>query len=524
LRARGGLSDGHPVTRSSRFLSGFKWGLANQVLTLVVGLLVTPFLLRRLGQSDLGLWMVASSLLGYLGLLDLGVVALLPRETAYAAGRHPERPLPAVAEVFSRALQIALLQLPLVAAGAALLLLLLPENSERLVHPFLLVLGTFVVLFPLRLFQAVLHGLQDLRFLGVLQTVSWAAGTATSVGLVLADAGLFAVAAGWVVTQGLSALACFWRLRAAFPEAVPRRLTRPSWESLRAWLSQSLWLTVSNVAQLLRLGTDVVIIGKLLGPEAVVPYTCTARLVSVLSNIPQLALASAQPALAELRMSADKARVTEVSNALERLMLFLSGGAFCGLLAINEGFIRFWVGESQYGGLALTLLFLTSMLLRHFCLSVNSCLFCFGYERRLGLTAITDGVVTFLFLWLGVSLFGLVGAALAPILGICLVSLPMNMSLLARDSGRSLRQVARNLAPWAVRFAGVLALSLGVAVGLKPRGLLALTLAGTLVGGAYLLVMGPLLFQAPLAPYVRPRLEALRARWNAVRAGRLGTG
>ncbi len=173
------------MTRASRFLSGFKWGLINQVLTLVVGLLVTPFLLRRLGQSDLGLWMVASSLLGYLGLLDLGVVALLPRETAYAAGRHPERPLPAVADVFSRALQIALLQLPLVAAGAALLLLLLPENSERLVHPFLLVLGTFVVLFPLRLFQAVLNGLQDLRFLGVLQTVSWAAGTATSVGLVL---------------------------------------------------------------------------------------------------------------------------------------------------------------------------------------------------------------------------------------------------------------------------------------------------------------------------------------------------
>ncbi len=97
------------------------------------------------------------------------------------------------------------------------------------------------------------------------------------------------------MTQGLSALACFWRLRTAFPEAVPRRLSRPSWESIRSWLSQSLWITVSNVARLLRLGTDVVVIGKLLGPEAVVPYACTARLVSVLSNIPQMALGVPSP-------------------------------------------------------------------------------------------------------------------------------------------------------------------------------------------------------------------------------------
>ncbi|WNG44198.1 oligosaccharide flippase family protein [Archangium minus] len=525
LAQRGGMVDGATVTRSSRFLSGFSFGLANQVLTLVVGLFLTPFLLRYLGQSDLGMWLVASSLMGYLGLLDLGVAALLPRETAYAAGRNPERPLPAVSEVFGQALQIALLQLPLVAVGALMLLPLLPESGEKLLYPFLMVLGTFVLLFPLRLFQAVLSGLQDLRFLGILQTVSWAAGTIASISLVLANAGLFAVAAGWMVTQVLSALACLWRLRTAYPDALPRKLPKLSMEGIRSWLSRSLWITVSNVAQLLRLGTDVVIIGKLLGPEAVVPFTCTAKLVSVLSNAPQLVLASAQPALAELRMSSNKERITEVASALERLTLFVSGAVFCGVLSINEGFVLEWVGTEQYGGLGLTLLFLASMLLRHFCLSVNTCLFCFGHERRLALTAVTDGVVTLVAMWTGVYLAGWQGAALAPIIGICTVSLPMNLSLFAKDTGRTVGQVLRNLLPWAIRCAAVAALALGITMGLAPRGFPLLTLAGAVVGGVYLLVMGPLLFQGTLGTYVRPRVEALRARFVSARGGgRLGTG
>jgi len=45
------------------------------------------FLLHRIGQHDYGLWLVGAQLLGYLGLMDFGIVALLPRATASAAAR-----------------------------------------------------------------------------------------------------------------------------------------------------------------------------------------------------------------------------------------------------------------------------------------------------------------------------------------------------------------------------------------------------------------------------------------------------
>src|SRR6476469_654453 len=74
-------------TRTHRFLGGSSLGYVYLALVTLVGLWLTPFLLRRIGQHDLGLWLVATQILGYLMLLDLGVVALLPRETAYATGR-----------------------------------------------------------------------------------------------------------------------------------------------------------------------------------------------------------------------------------------------------------------------------------------------------------------------------------------------------------------------------------------------------------------------------------------------------
>ena len=75
------------MSRTNRFLGGLGFGYLQQVAVLVTGLWLTPFLLNRLGQHDLGVWLMITQVIAYLGLLDLGVIGLLPRETASAVGR-----------------------------------------------------------------------------------------------------------------------------------------------------------------------------------------------------------------------------------------------------------------------------------------------------------------------------------------------------------------------------------------------------------------------------------------------------
>src|SRR4051812_5638077 len=56
-------------------------------ITLVIGLLVTPLLLRWLGEERFGAFRVSLDWIGYLGLLELGLGAALPPLLARSLGQ-----------------------------------------------------------------------------------------------------------------------------------------------------------------------------------------------------------------------------------------------------------------------------------------------------------------------------------------------------------------------------------------------------------------------------------------------------
>ena len=510
------------MSRTTRLLQGLAFGYANQVLVTLVGIWLTAFLLGELGQADYGVWLVGTRILGYLLLLDVGVVALLPREVAFATGRAGGVASAAdLPEIIGRTARIVMWQMPLVAIASLVVWLLLPAEWEPLRLPLAVVLSVFVLTFPARVFHAALSGLQDLAYLGGTYTVTWIVGTGMTVGLVLAGWGLYALAVGWAVSQGLSSAIWWVRLRRRFPTALPRRLPAFSGEPLRDRLGRGLWISAAQVAQVLLQGTDLLIIGKLLGPTTVVPYFCTGKVLAVLANQPQLLAQTAQPALSELRTSADRHRLHDVCVALTRAVLVVSGGVACVVLLVNEGFVAWWVGRAQYGGFWLTLALVAGMLLRHWNMTTIYSLFALGQDRRISITTLADGAVTVLASVFLTRAYGLLGAALGTIVGVVVVGLPANLTLLAKETAASVSRLVLGLWPWAWRFALTAAAALAVSQAWVPKTLPALVAATLLCGAGYLGLMWPLALQEPLGRYVRPRLAALR---RLVQRGAEGNG
>jgi O-antigen/teichoic acid export membrane protein len=500
------------MSRAGKFIGGVSFGYAGQALTTLVGLLVTPFLLRRVGQHDFGLWLVGAQIMAYLMLLDFGVVALLPREAAAAAGRQrASGRTDELPRTVGQTARLVLWQTPLVALAAlGAWLFLVPAGWEPLRPALGLVLACAVLTFPLRVVHATLQGLQDLRFLAQTQIASWLAGTALTVALVAAGAGLYALAAGWAATQLLPLPFTFWRLRRRFAAALPVRLPPLPWAEARRQLARGGWTSVNQIAVALLFGTDVLVIGKLLGPAAVVPYAFTVKLAGVLANQPQMLMQVAIPALSELRAGAPREHTARVCTALGLLMLLVSGGVVCVVLAVNRGFVGWWVGEGQYGGFLLTVLVLGAMLLRHFNLVVGYALFAFGgHDRRLALTSLADGVVTAAALLLLTSTFGINGTGAGMLAGVCLVSLPANLSALSRTGTVTASGLARALAPWFWRFAVAVAFAGLLARAFVPDTFYGIAAVGLLAGGLYGALMLPLALREPLGTYVRPRLDSL---------------
>ncbi len=502
------------MSRTERFLCGLKFGYANQALMTLAGFLLTPFFLHRIGQHDYGLWLLSTQIMAYMMLLDFGIVALLPRETAYATGRAGavENAIDVPATV-GQTTRLVLWQTPLVALAASIMWFWMPTSWEALQKPFGLVLLVFAIMFPARVFQATLEGLQDLAFLGAVQPGIWLVSTAITVGLVFAGFGLYALVIGWMAAQFMSGVICWYRLRSRFPNVLPWPLPALSGVAARQHLARGFWVSIAQVAHVLVNTTDILIIGKLIGPAAVVPYVCTGKLIGVLANQPGIVMQVAFPALSQMKTAESRKRLFEVCTALSQATLIISGAIVCVVLAINQGFVGWWVGVDLYSGFELTLLMLLSMVLRHWNTTTVYALLCFGYEQRISLTNLLDGFVTGSAAILLVWILGPIGAPLASIVGVCLVSLPGNVAALAREVGESAGSLIVPLRPWFARFL-VLAGGASAMAGLElPRLFLVLVGGSISVAVVYCAVMLPVALKPPLGSYVRLRIDPLLLKW-----------
>jgi O-antigen/teichoic acid export membrane protein len=508
------------MSRSRRFLGGLIPTYVYQAAIMVTGIWLTPFFLSSLGQRDYGLWIVGTQLLLYLTLTDFGVVALLPVEAAAATGRGGgAQNAHDLSLVVAQTVRIVLYQLPIVIALAIAIWFVIPVDWQGLRGPLAILLVGFVVSFPLRILPALLYGLQDLAFANTMQIVSWALSTAITVALVLMKWKLYALAIGWVVGQTVLTPFFVYRIWSRFPNTVPRQLPGLAWETVKRQLGQGFWVSLAQVATLLVANTDVLIIAKLLGPAAVVPYACTGKLCMVLGNQVTILMHNAGPGLCELKAGESRQRLFEVVIALSRGVFLFSGLVFCVVLLVNHWFVNWWVTAHQYGGLMLSVLFLLNLVIRHWTGMTANSVFYFGHQRRISLTNITDGIVTAATILIFVKVWGVAGALMGSIAGAVLVSLPLNLSVIARDAGVKIAQLtAAMLGGWLWRFALLAGVAGWIASRWSPKTLLEGAATTVAAAAVYCAVMFPSALRGPLGTYVRPVIESFRVRYIAFRS------
>lgn len=499
------------MARAHRFTHSVLLGFLGQAAVMIAGLWLTPFLLRRLGSSLYGWWIVGQQLLVYLTLMDFGVVALLPRETAYLTGRGEAlTELPALVR---RTMRIVLTQAPLVTAAAGLLWLLIPSSLGHVRTAAGFAVAAFGFLFPLRIFRAVLEGLQDLAFISWTYMMSWAIGFLASVGLVACGFGLESLVAGWAASQAADGLLCLLRIRARFPYALRSKAGSRGSSGARQQFGRGLSVSISQIAQVLIYGTDAAIVGRLFGSAAVVPYNSTGKLIGVLSNQPQQIMRAAEPGLSQMRVAESRERLASVTSALSLAMLLASGLVTTFSLAVNPSFVRWWIGGRYFSGMLLSVLFALSMVLRHLNITAIYTLFAFGYEKRLAWTSLADGVLSTVFsIAFAYGLHSPAGVVLGSILSTCCVLVGGNARMLSRELEVPLADLVKPLLGWFWRMclAASSACLLGSLWG-EPA-VWSMAISGVISVGVYAVLMIPVALRSSLRPYLLPYLARL-ARW-----------
>ncbi|HYV02157.1 MAG TPA: oligosaccharide flippase family protein [Actinomycetota bacterium] len=324
----------------------------------IVGLVLSPLVLSRLGETMFGAWQFLQSLIGHAGPASGRPGEALKWVIAYQQSSDDHQ---AKREEVGNAIAVWALFAPLlVAVGGVLgyfapLWLHVPAASQTIVRIAAALLVSNLVIQGLATMpQSVLYG-ENLAYkrVGLSTSVVFFGGVMSVLALVL-HAGLVGLACATVATTLLSG--------AMFLHIVRSRVTwfgiaRPTRRGVRRFLSISWWFLVWNfVMQVMKAG-DIVVLGIAGSASLVANYTLARYIPEAISAVVAILIFAVTPGLGGLVGAGDTRRATDVRHETMSMtwLAALIGGT--GVLLWEASFLRLWVGPGHYPGtLSVTLI------------------------------------------------------------------------------------------------------------------------------------------------------------------------
>ncbi len=491
------------MSRLRRATVAASFGYLQYGLAMASGLLMVPLAIRCLGPRTYGLWLASGELLGYAAMVDLGVVAVLPWMLAEADGRQDRD---AMRRLVSHGVVVGAAVGLVYGLLAMALWLVLPSalglsaGDRRAVGPPLaLLVGTLMVAYPLRVFSAIVIGLQDVTFNGGLAVAQSGLNVAITATMLIAGFGLYAPATGAAVAALASVLASAWRVRVLAPDLL-RDWPRPNAAGLRMLLTNGLGAWSGALGWQLQSASSGLVISALGRPEWIAVYACTSKLIALATQLAWVIPDAGLVGLAQVHGEQPAAaRLRSLVLLMLRLHLLLAGGAACGLVVFNPVFVPRWVGAELFAGATVSTLLALGIVISSLVHGVMTAAAVVGNRVRVGAISLVNGAVQVATGWLFGRWWGLEGVAAASLVAGLVVAVPAGARLLRHATGLTISLVWTEVVrPWGVRAVPLIATAVVLGGPLASRRLpVALAIAAA-VGLVYLRQMGPLLGALPI--------------------------
>lgn len=338
-------------------------------LSMGVTLLLTPFLIRTLGEQAYGLWVLALSfsvLLGFLSLLDLGLQSSVVKFVAEhnAAGRERE-----LGEVLRTALAVYLVVGLVAAAGVAVVaragverVFRIPSGLEPEARMLLYLMAVQVLVEFLGVaLQAVLEGLQRYDLIMLVSVVANLLWAVPAVPVLSAGAGVVGLGALYLVCSA----ARVGMLLVAVHRVVPGIVVRPAWSrrasrELAAFGSR---IFVVRVNATVYNHMDKAIVGFALGAAALTEYDLAYKLQAAASVALTLVSAVIMPAASDLIARRDLPALADLFLRATRYNLAFCLAVTVPTMVLAGDILFFWVGPEYAAAANVARLFLVPALM-----------------------------------------------------------------------------------------------------------------------------------------------------------------
>jgi O-antigen/teichoic acid export membrane protein len=484
-------------------------------LSIAVGIALVPFVLHHVGVRLYGYWLASGEVLAYATMADLGVMGVVPWLIAEADGRADRKGI-------RRLMSTGFCAAAVVAAVYAILVILLwriapsvlklaPADRAAIVGPLTLIAGVTAMVMPARIFGAVLVGLQDVKFYGLLATVNWGLGLAITVTMLLKGYGLYALAFAVAVPLALGVVVMYARVRFIAPDLMSG-WPRPSGQEVARLFREGFGAWLGGWGWRLSAATDAIILASLGNPVAITMLAMTAKLGQMLTQMSWVPGDSSLVGLAQLSGEQRPDRMREAVAAVFRVYLALATAGTCVVLAVNGAFVRGWVGEQLFGGWRVNAVLATLIIIGTITHGIATIASVLGKRMHVGVATLIAGAMQVGLAILLSRKFGVIGVPIAALCGQACLLIPSLMPAFSDRTGLTFGRFARNvLRPWASWSLPLIAICAFAGPALYPVPIWISIPLGGLTALFYLwcvrhLVLG----YPPVAAMIRARLASVR--------------
>jgi O-antigen/teichoic acid export membrane protein len=389
-------------------------------VNVLVGLLLTPYLISKLGKAGFGTWSLVWSLIGYYGLLRMGVGSGIMRYLPFYEGRGDHK---AASETVSTGLAIYFFVGVVIFISAFLLSWPIADFYKGGA-----ILATLICLTGL---SAALDCPRMIFDAGLRAQEKWVAANSVTVAASMFHGGGLAailylgyglVQMGYVVLAETGIFLVIITL--IFISVCKKIHLKPSMVKFvrsRELVSFGFFTTVVTLGYSLSLQTHRLIIGKIVSLEAVGVYAVAAVLIERVRQFVWAPLQVSWPRFALLDGQGNRKELTQLFIRLTRYSTFLASGVVLLVLVSGPPFIELWVGKGFEAAQMVLLVLGVSCLIESSLLITTSLLGSTGHQKTQAVFAAVEGALGVVLSILMAQTMGLQGVVIGYSISVILI-------------------------------------------------------------------------------------------------------
>lgn len=317
----------------------------------ILSILLTPLIVKYVGDVEYGTFRVFIDVFSYFSLVDIGIyssfIVVLNQKLALNNPSSTSRTFYVAKRFYKRVFSVALI-IFFITSPLIIYLVKTEELSQSNIYISYLIL--FFSLFNLlfKVHQGFLEANNESSYIsvgGIIQNLVFSLG---SLAFSYYGFGLIGLSTSFVISSLLPYLIYFLKVRKAISKV---KVTKDEYKE-----------EVKNVNKLTRanflvhltgkfsLYSDTLIISFILSPVSVTYYFISSRIISLAATLPGAISSSSWAAMGEIYHSGDHAKFNEYVLKISRLILVSSLLFIAPLGFISRSFVNVWIGQKYYLG------------------------------------------------------------------------------------------------------------------------------------------------------------------------------